>query len=701
VTMHPSAPALAALWSASSIAIIGATEREGAMGRLPVDYLQRFGYAGRIFPVNPKGGSVLGLPAYESVASIDQPIDLALIMVPAAAVQAAVAACAQAGVQVAIVMSSGFAETGLEGAAAQTELVDIAQAGGMRLVGPNCIGAVGGADRVLATFSPVFASVSTPLPGGPVALVSQSGALGFGALSLGLERGVPIGIAITTGNEADVTASEVAAVLAMDENVRAIAMYVESLDDLEAIRAAAQVKPVVMLKAGRSDAGAKAAASHTGALASADKVVDAALRQAGIARVDTIEDLLDAAALLALDGRMHGDRIGIVTTSGGSGILAADAIEVNGLQLAQLASDTVQDLEAIVPSYGNATNPVDVTAAVMAEPGLFERCVERLADDPSVDAIVACFAVLVGDDVTRIARALQAVRERTGLPVVAARTGAASLAPEGAALLAAAGVPVYSTPERAVAALAALRVISVPARERANRSAAVAAVPTPGASEKEVKALLAEAGVPIPESFLTSTLEEAQEALSSVGGRCVLKAVVPGLLHKSDAGGVIVGVTEETLAAGFAQVAALGGQVLVERMVPGGVEVIVGLTPSPLGRVLTVGVGGVLTEIVADAAVRVLPVDAQDVSEMIESTALSALLAGARGAPPADRAALIDAVLAIVDATRNWPADGELDINPITVLTEGAWVLDAMFHVPNEVPEEDAHLEDDSPMRGH
>jgi acyl-CoA synthetase (NDP forming) len=695
--MHPSAPALAALWSASSIAIIGATEREGAMGRLPVEYLQRFGYAGRIFPVNPKGGSVLGLPAYESVASINEPIDLALIMVPATAVHDAVAACAQAGVRVAIVMSSGFAETGPEGAATQVELVDIARAGGMRLVGPNCIGAVGGADRVLATFSPVFASASTPLPGGPVALVSQSGALGFGALSLGLERGVPIGIAITTGNEADVTASEVAAALAMDENVRALAMYVESLDDLDAIRAAAQAKPVVMLKAGRSDAGAKAAASHTGALASADKVVDAALRQAGIARVNTIDDLLDAAALLALDGRMHGDRIGIVTTSGGSGILAADAIEVNGLQLAELASDTVQDLEAIVPSYGNATNPVDVTAAVMAEPGLFERCVERLADDPSVDAIVACFAVLVGDDVTRIARALQAVRERTGLPVVAARTGAASLAPEGAAVLAAAGVPVYSTPERAVAALAALRVVSVPARERAIRSAVNAAVPTPGASEKEVKALLAKAGVPIPESFLTSTLEEARAALSSVGGRCVLKAVVPGLLHKSDAGGVIVGVTEETLAAGFAQVAALGGQVLVERMVPGGVEVIVGLTPSPLGRVLTVGVGGVLTEIVADAAVRVLPVDAQDVSEMIESTALSALLAGARGAPPADRAALIDAVLAIVDATCTWPSDGELDINPITVLTEGAWVLDAMFHVP----ELDVSLENDSPMRGH
>lgn len=685
---------LAALWSASSIAIIGATERPGAMGRLPVEYLQRFDYAGRIFPVNPKGGSVLGIPAHASVGDIGEPIDLALIMVPAGSVPAAVAECAAAGVQVAIVMSSGFAETGPEGAATQAELVQVARAAGMRLVGPNCIGAVGGAQRVLATFSPVFASESTPLPQGPVALVSQSGALGFGALSLGMERGVPIGIAITTGNEADVTASEVAAALAADDSVRALAMYVESLDDLAAIRAAAQAKPVVMLKAGRSDAGAKAAASHTGALASADKVVDAALRQSGIARVDTIDDLLDAAALLALDGRMLGDRIGIVTTSGGSGILAADAIEVNGLQLAELAPGTVRDLETIVPSYGNATNPVDVTAAVMAEPGLFERCVERLADDDSVDAIVACFAVLVGDDVTRIARALQAVRERTGLPVVAARTGAASLAPEGAAVLAAAGVPVYPTPERAVAALKALRVVSVPVRERAVRSAAASAVPEAGASEKDIKALLASASVPIPESVLTSTLDEARSALTAVGGRCVLKAVVPGLLHKSDAGGVIVGVTEENLEAAFAQVASLGGQVLVERMVPGGVEVIVGITPSPLGRVLTVGVGGILTEIVADAAVRVLPVDAQDVAEMIDATALAALLAGARGAPPADRTALIEAVLAIVDATRDWPATGELDINPVTVLTEGCWVLDAMFHLP----ETEAH---DTHMRGH
>lgn len=654
------------------------------MGRLPVEYLQRFGYAGRILPVNPKGGTVLGLPAYSSVGEIGEPIDLALIMVPAGSVPAAVAECAAAGVQVAIVMSSGFAETGPEGAAAQAELVQVARASGMRLVGPNCIGAVGGAQRVLATFSPVFASESTPLPQGPVALVSQSGALGFGALSLGMERGVPIGIAITTGNEADVTASEVAAALAADDSVRALAMYVESLDDLAAIRSAAQAKPVVMLKAGRSDAGAKAAASHTGALASADKVVDAALAQSGIARVDTIDDLLDAAALLALDGRMQGDRVGIVTTSGGSGILAADAIEINGLQLAELAPDTVRDLEDIVPSYGNATNPVDVTAAVMAEPGLFERCVERLADDPSVDAIVACFAVLVGDDVTRIARALQAVRERTGLPVVAARTGAASLAPEGAAVLAAAGVPVYPTPERAVAALRALRTVSVPARVPADRASVASAVPAQGASEKEIKALLATAGVPIPESVLTSTLDEARSALQAVGGRCVLKAVVPGLLHKSDAGGVIVGVTEETLDAGFAQVAALGGQVLVERMVPGGVEVIVGITPSPLGRVLTVGVGGILTEIVADAAVRVLPVDARDVAEMIDDTALASLLAGARGAPPADRAALIDAVLAIVDATSDWPADGELDINPITVLPDGCWVLDAMFHRSDE-----------------
>jgi len=671
------------LWAARSIAVIGATERVGAMGRLPLEYLIRHGFDGFIAPVNPKGGKILGIEAFASMASVPQHIDLALIMVPSQLVKDAVRDCADAGVNVAIVMSSGFAEVDKEGAAAQQELVDIARTKGMRIVGPNCIGSVGGAHKVLATFSPVFSSESTPLPDGRIALVSQSGALGFGALSLGLERGVPIGIAITTGNEADVTATEVAVQLAQDPDIDAVVMYVESLGNLDSLAQVAATKPIAILKAGRSAAGAEAAASHTGALASPDKVVSAALKQYGIARVDNIDELLDVASMFASERTIGGSGIGIVTTSGGSGILAVDAIEKEGLVLANLDQSTVSDLEQIVPSYGNATNPVDVTAAVMAEPGLFERCVDRLADDPAVNAIVACFAVLVGKDVDRIATALHEVRERTGLPVAAVRTGAAALAPEGAEVLKRAGVPVYPTPERAVAALRAL----VTANTRVSRSFNVLSpseipTPSPGASEKELKELLAKSGLPIPESILVSEAAQVLNAVDTVGGRAVLKAVVPGLLHKSDAGGVVLDVTTERAVKTFTTLKAMGGDVLVERFVPGGIEVLVGISGSSMGPVLTVGVGGVLTEIVASASVRLLPVDRVDIEQMISETALDQLLAGARGSQPSDRKALVTLIETLAHGVRNWPTGCELDINPVTVLERGCWVLDAAYVSP-------------------
>jgi acyl-CoA synthetase (NDP forming) len=671
------------LWAAQTIAVVGATERVGAIGRLPIEYLTKFGFEGFIAPVNPKGGTILGLPAFQSMAEIPQHIELALIMVPASSVREAVKDCAAAGVDVAIVMSSGFGEVDPDGQIAQQELVDIARADGMRLVGPNCIGSVGGAHRVMATFSPVFSSESTPLPAGNVALVSQSGALGFGALSLGLERGVPIGIAITTGNEADVTAVEVAAQLAQDPEVDAVVMYVESLGNMDQLIEVAGSKPIAILKAGRSVAGAAAAASHTGALASPDKVVSAVLTQNGIARANNIDELLDIAALFASEKKILGPAVGIVTTSGGSGILAVDALESEGLSLAELSAETVTALEEIVPSYGNATNPVDVTAAVMAESGLFERCVNRLSTDPSVNAIVACFAVLVGKDVDRIAQALGAVRENTGLPVVAVRTGAAALAPEGAQVLKEAGIPVYPTPERAVAALRALVTINTP--ERKNLAPATQPgipVPQKGASEKDLKELFAQAGLPIPESLVVTSGSDVVGAVGTVGGRAVFKAVVPGLLHKSDAGGVVLDVSAEEAVDTFARLQALGGDVLVERFVPGGVEVLVGVSSSPMGRVLTVGVGGVLTEIVASAAVRVLPVSKWDITQMISETTLDVLLAGARGAPAADREALVIAIDQLAQGVRDWPVDCELDINPVTVLEHGCWFLDAAYVEP-------------------
>lgn len=671
---------LSALWSARSIAVIGATERVGAMGRLPIEYLQRFGYEGFIAPINPKGGTVLGLPAYASLAEVDHEIELALILLPAEAVEQAVRECGEAAVKVCIVMSSGYAEMGEEGVKAQAKLVSIARASDMRLIGPNCIGAVAGEQKIFATFSPVFGAQATPCPSGDLALISQSGALGFGALSLAQERSIPIGIAITTGNEADVSAIEIAGELCQTNELSGLLIYVESLDDIEPLRRAARRQPIALLKAGRSAEGAMAAASHTGALATEDRVVDAALLQCGIARVDDIEALLDAGSVFATRTKMLGARVGIVTTSGGSGILATDALSNNSLDLAILDAKTIRTLETIVPAYGNATNPVDVTAAVMSQPGMFEQCLDVLADDQNVDAIVACFAVLVGEDVTRIARTLGELRRRIQKPIVVARTGAAALAPEGASLMAAAGIPVFPTPERAIRALAALHATFQPeVLPRQTDIEQLLPLPELGASENDLKSSFVSIGLPVPQSILVSDLSTARKALDQVGGLAVCKAVVAGLAHKSEVGGVVLKVTSTDIDATYQALAQMGGSVLVERYVPNGIEVLVGISPSSLGRVLTVGVGGVLTEIFDDVAIRLLPVTAADVFAMISQTRLAKLLAGVRGARPADLDALVATILKIVDATSNWPDGFELDLNPITALPDGIWILDAMY----------------------
>ncbi len=676
---------LSPLWSATSIAIIGATEREGAMGRLPIDYLLRFGYQGKIFPINPKGGNIRGLTAYTNIKDVPTKVELALVMVPANSVKNAVQDCADADVDIAVVMSSGFAESGAEGLQAQNELVDIARAKGMRLVGPNCIGSVGGKDRVLATFSPVFTAASTKVAPGNVALISQSGALGYGTYSLGLEQGLPIGVAVTTGNEADVSALEIAEELSQAKEIDTILLYLEGVDSFQRIKNIAKAKPTAVLKAGRSNAGAAAAASHTGALATADRVIDAALRQAGAIRVNDVEELLDAGAVFAANAdATSAQRIAIITTSGGSGILAVDAIESfadkSNISLAQFEVETISKLEQIIPAYGNAQNPVDVTAAVMSQPGMFEECLNVVAADPNVDAIVACFCVLTGNDVEKIASALVGTRNIRSLPLVVARTGAASLAPEGARLLQEAQIPVFSTPERAVRALSMLNErFEVTLRSPLMEQSGGTALPTPtSGDEVELKAMLASVGLPIPESSLATTVNEAIAGVHHVGGRAVFKAVVPGLLHKSDAGGVLLDINEAAATNSFEQLKKLGGNVLVERYVPKGVEVLLGLTGSPLGRVLTLGVGGILTEIVADVAIRVLPVDYKTVEEMINETRLASLLAGARGAAAANRESLIQTVLGIIEATRDWPLESELDINPISV-GETAWILDAAY----------------------
>ena len=681
---------LSLLWNAQSIAIIGATERENAMGRAPIEYLQRYGYAGKIYPINPKGSTILGLQAFTTITEVKSTIDLALILLPAELVEEALTQCGVAGVKVVIVMSSGFAESDADGVLAQARLVDIARNSGIRLVGPNCIGSVGGAKKLVASFSPVFSAPTTNVEAGSIALVSQSGALGYGMYSLGLDQGVPLGVVVTTGNEADVTNLEVANALADDPSISAILLYAESLSDIGMLHKISTKKPTAILKVGRSAQGAIAAASHTGALATEDRIIDAAIRATGAVRVDDVEQLLDAGLIFASGVKSLGKRVAIITTSGGSGILATDALEAQGLELAELAPESLAELRNIIPSYGNANNPVDVTAAVMSSPDLFEKCLDILAHDKGVDSIIACFAVLVGADVERIAAALGGVSKIRKIPIAVARTGSKNLAPNAQAIFRSLNIPVFPTPDRAVAAL---RILNDSGRviERISVKPSSELVPTPSstATEVEMKALWKKVGIPVPLSVVVSEEKEIQAAIKFVGGRAVLKAVVPGLLHKSEAGAVALDINADTAQATFISLSQLSGKgikndVLVETFIPKGVEALVGVTSSALGKVLTIGVGGILTEIISDVSIRLLPVDESTVRQMITETRLAPLFAGARGSAPADVEAFIATVLRIAEVASTFPESSELDINPLTVLPQGVWVLDTAYSISTE-----------------
>lgn len=677
---------ISALWNADSIAVIGATERPGALGRKPMDYLLRYGYKGRILPVNPRGGEVLGVPAYKNLRDVPGPVDLALIMVSAEHVPGAVDDCVAAGVGLAVIASSGFAETGPQGAALQDDVVDRARAGGLRLIGPNCIGAVGYRNRVLATFSPLFGAEEVPFEPGTLGFVSQSGALGFGAASLALQRGLRPGWVVSTGNDADVTVLEVLRELAQEPECNGLLGYLEDLPDIDTLRALSQSgKPVALLKSGRTEAGGRAAASHTGALATDDRVFDAALRQLGIVRVDDIDELLDVAHAFEFPLRPRGPRVAVVTTSGGSGILAADAVEGLGLELSELAPESIAALSEIVPSFGAVENPVDITATVLSDPSLFDRSLDVLIADDSVDIIVACFCVMAGPDVEKAVTALSKALRKGGKPILVARTGADFLAPDAPAQLRAAGLPDYPTPARALRAAAALWQVSRPrpagSAEPGVPYPAVAA-PLPGATEPQLKRLLAEAGADVPRGRTSADPADAALAVRELGGTAVLKAVVPGLLHKTEAGAVRLGVSEAEAAGVHRELAALGGEVLVEAMAADGTEVLVGARSTALGTVLTVGLGGIHAEVFDDVSHRLLPLGPGDAEEMVAELRGAALLAGTRGGAAKDTGALVSLLRRVAGLVDGWPDGFELDLNPVRVFEHGLTVLDAAYSGP-------------------
>ncbi len=674
---------LDAVFNPRRIALVGASERPGTMGRLLWDNLRTF--PGEVVPVS-RSTAIDGVRAYADLSDVPGPIDLAVIGVPAERVLAAVRAAATAGVRAAVVLTAGFAETGEPGAALQAEVVAAARAGSMRLVGPNCFG-VQNCDLPLnASIAP---SAPPAGPDGGISLVTQSGSYGMAVHALGLDEGMRLAKVYAAGNKAEITDAEVLAYLRADPATRVVCLLLESITGgaeffAEARRTAA-VKPVLVTLTGRSAAGQRAALSHTAALASDDRLRAGALAQAGVARAASGQQMLDAARLLAVQPRPGGPRVGIVTNSGGLGVELTDLLYDVGLAVPQLSASLQADLQELLPEYGSPRNPVDMTPIWSRYTELYPELTDRLARSGEVDVVIPIVLARAGSP--EVVRGLIAVsealrRDGIGVPVAACWVAARSFQ-EAADELQHGGVPVLPWPERAAAAVGLAVGCSAALGERAADPPRPAERQPPGrrdlADPEQVRQLLVAAGIPCAASEPADSPDAAVLAADRLGYPVVAKVVHAELSHKSDVGGVRVGLADAVaVRAAAASLLALrpGARVLLQEQ-RSGVEVVVGGLRDPaFGPAVMVGLGGVLVEVLDDVAFALAPVTPAYAETLLRSLRGAAVLDGVRGAPPVDVPALAAVVVAVGELMLADPGLAELDLNPVLAGPDGATAVD-------------------------
>jgi acetyltransferase len=690
-----------ALLDAQSVAIVGASPDDGKIGGKPVRFLRDFGFEGRVYPVNPRYQEIRGWRCYPDIASIDAPIDIAVVTVPHQAALPVVRQCVSKGVRQIVMFSSGYAETGPDGRARQDELLQVLRGSVTRLIGPNTLGIANLATGMIANFGQAFELPAGALKSGRAGFVSQSGAFGTFIFTLAAEKGVGFKYFVITGNESDVSMSEIIDTMLDDAQIDLVACYVEGLRDGRALlsvceRARSLGKLIVLIKTGRTPGGSAAAQSHTAAIAGSDEVYEAVFRQTGTVRVVDEEEMLDILTLCRGPHPLHGPRIGVLTMSGGAGVMLADAIDTLGLELASLRPDTTQALSAIVPAFGSTRNPVDLTGQFLAEPQMLEGALRSLLADPGVDAVVF-FLGLGRRHGERIAQTLRAVAKDVSKPLVVAWTAG----PPGIiAQLLEDGIPVLPSPTRAIRAMAALcrhqRTRSKPTRSFSLPPWVGAPLVPDGdagrCSETKTKLLLAGFGVALPGERLVHTADEAVTHAMSIEGPVALKVCAADLPHKTEAGAVALDLRgEREVRAAHARILAAARQhspglrvqgVIVAPMVRDGVELIVGARRDPVfGPVIAVGAGGIHAEVLRDMVVAALPLVPGEASALVRTLRVWPLLEGARGRPHADVDALIGVVEAVSAVMLGHPDIQEIEINPVRVLPRGmgAWPLDAMM----------------------
>lgn len=699
------------LFSPASIAVVGARSGITRPGGRCLAYLKRFGYAGRVFPVNPKYDEVDGLRCYANLSDLPEPAELVLLIVAAASVPAELEKAGAAGSRAAVVFSSGFGETGEAGKILQHEIDVIARRYGMAVLGPNCLGLLDLHSGVIASFSTAL-TVEVDFASGPAAFVSQSGAMGMAGFVLAQREGARVGKFVSTGNEASLGLTDFVDHFTGDASVSLVLGYVEGLPDgrrfVDAARRARRAgKAVGVLKVGRSQAGEMAARSHTGALSGSAMAYDAAFRRAGVLCADTLQDLVDLVVISPGARSANSRRVGIVSMSGGAGVMMSDACSTVGLDVVAFAAPTVAALDRVLPAYTSRANPVDVGAVYDDLEAVF-TCIEAVAADPGVSQLLVFFGMsplLLGRTEERFA----ALQRSLGKPVVIAWSAGP---PEAIRALREAGVPAFDDPTRAVRAAAALANFGTPLsgpdlasegdmggpRAQATRDTLRNYIRAGRASlaEREVKTLLAAYDMPVVRELLVNSPQEALDAARSMGGPLAIKAEAPDLLHKSDAGAVRLNVAAADAGAAYEQVVNAAATVvgregvrgaLLQPMARPGVEFLAGIRYDPqFGPTITVGLGGVMSEVLADVTTELAPIDLDCARAMLVRIKGARLLAPFRGAAARDADALAKALVALsrfaVDAG---PLIAELDLNPIIVheaghgctVVDGAAVLGA------------------------
>ncbi len=684
-----------AIFAPRSIAVVGASRRPGHLGNEIVKNLRTTGYLGKLYVVNPHAADVETIASFPNMMAIPDEIELAIIAVPAQFVEAVLDECIAKKVSAVVIISAGFAEVGPEGRALERRLLEKARAAGIRMVGPNCMGVLNTdpAVRMHGTFAAAFP------PAGNVAMSSQSGALGLAVLDYARALHIGFSTFISVGNKADVSGNDLIQYWASDPRTEVILLYLESFGNphkfAEIARRVGRQKPIVAVKAGRSAGGARAASSHTGALATSDALVDDLFRQAGVIRTDTLEQMFDVASLLANQPLPKGSRVAIVTNAGGPGILAADACEANGLTLAQLSPGTTASLRALLPAAAGLGNPIDMIASANAEQ--YRSALQLLLADPEVDSVIAIYIPVLATEAAEIANAIQGCsRDAKGKTILATFMGAAGtpmpLDP----------VPAFPFPERAVQALAAATRYAEWRRSPVGntvlfddidkprlRAIIDASVARGGEwlDPLDVAALLSAAGLSVPPIAVAESADGAMEAAMCIGFPVALKVVGPDLLHKSDVGGVKLGLRDESAVyTAYEELSSLLGDrmtgAVIQAMAPDGVEMMIGATDDPaFGRIIATGSGGTLVELLDDVAFRLHPLTDADPEAMLAGLRCRKLLRGFRGAKPADIAALYESILRVSALLSACPEIHELDLNPVKIREKGAVVVDARVRV--------------------